>query len=177
MDFSRTANSVLNKGKSAIPPLFIGSEVLSSASDKAELFAESIWNANPDDSCVFLLAFPSRANLKLHNTLVTPKLVETVISNLHLSKVPGPDCIPVVFLKNCESELSFILPEPFNMCLRESCLKVSSAVPVLKITGEKSTPKNYPPVSLPSVVSNISEKPVDNKFNDHLEKCGLLSDS
>ena len=33
-DFWRIANSVLNKGKFAIPPLFNGPEVLSSASDK-----------------------------------------------------------------------------------------------------------------------------------------------
>ena len=35
-DFWRIANSVLNKGKSAIPPLFNGPEMLSSASDKAK---------------------------------------------------------------------------------------------------------------------------------------------
>ena len=40
-DFWRIANSVLNKGKSAIPLLFKGLEVLSSASDKAKLFAEN----------------------------------------------------------------------------------------------------------------------------------------
>ena len=40
-DFWQIANSVLNKGKSAIPPLFNGPEVLSSASDKAKLFPES----------------------------------------------------------------------------------------------------------------------------------------
>ena len=40
-DFWRIANSVLNKGKSAIPPLFSCPEVLSSASDKAILFAEN----------------------------------------------------------------------------------------------------------------------------------------
>ena len=40
-DFWQIANSVLNKGKSAIPPLFNGPEVLSSASDKAKLFAEN----------------------------------------------------------------------------------------------------------------------------------------
>ena len=34
-DFWRIANSALNKGKSAIPPVFNGPEVLSSASDKA----------------------------------------------------------------------------------------------------------------------------------------------
>ena len=36
-DFLRIANSVINKGKSAIPPLSNGTEVLYSASDKAKL--------------------------------------------------------------------------------------------------------------------------------------------
>ena len=58
LDFWRMANSVLNKGKSAIPLLFNGPEVLSSASDKANLFAEffSI-NSNLDDF-VSLYLFP-----------------------------------------------------------------------------------------------------------------------
>ena len=41
LDFWQIANSVLNKGKSAIPPLFNGSAVLSSASNKAKLFAKN----------------------------------------------------------------------------------------------------------------------------------------
>ena len=50
-DFWRIANSVLNKGKSSIPPLFNGPEVLSSASDKVKLFAENFSkNSNLDDS-------------------------------------------------------------------------------------------------------------------------------
>ena len=40
-DFWRIANSVLNKGKSAVPPLFNGPEVLSSASDEAKLLTEN----------------------------------------------------------------------------------------------------------------------------------------
>ena len=49
-DFWRIANSVLNKGKSAIPPLFNDPEVLSSASDKAKLFAKNFSkNSNLDD--------------------------------------------------------------------------------------------------------------------------------
>ena len=39
-NFWRIANSVLNRGKSAIRPLFNSSELLSSASDKAKLFAK-----------------------------------------------------------------------------------------------------------------------------------------
>ena len=96
------ANSVLNKGKSAIPPLFNGPEVLSSASDKAKLFAENFSkNSNLDDSGISLPVLPSRTNLKLHNISVTPKMVKKVIMNLDMSKTSGSDFIPVVVLKNC----------------------------------------------------------------------------
>ena len=136
LDFWGIANSYLNKGKSAIPPLFInGPEVLSFASDKATLFAENFSkNSNLDDSGISLPVFPSRNNSKLHNIAVSPKTVKKVIMNLDLSKASGPDCIPVVFLKNCEPELSYILAELFNKCLKEFCFpdcwKVSSVVPV-----------------------------------------------
>ena len=42
-DFWRIANIFLNKGKSAIPPLFNDPEVLLSASDKAKLFPENFF--------------------------------------------------------------------------------------------------------------------------------------
>ena len=122
-DFWQIPNSVLSKGKSAIPPLFNGPEVLSSASDKAKLFAENFSkNSNLDDSGISLPVFPSRTNLKLHNISVTPKMVKKVIINLDLSKASGPDCIPVVVLNICEPERSYTLAEFFNKCLREFCL-------------------------------------------------------
>ena len=117
--------------------------MLSSASDKAKLFAENY------DLGVSLPVFPSKT-------------------------------IPVVVLKNCDPELSYILPELFNKCLKESgfpdCWKVSSVVPVFKNVGERPTAKNYCPVSLLSVVSKVFEKLVNNRIVDHLEKCGLFSD-
>ena len=133
----RIANRVLNKGKSAIPPLFNRPEVASFASDKAELFAENFsMNSNLDGSCTSLPVFLSITNLKLYNISVTAKMVRKVVMNLDLSKASGPDCIPVVILKNCELKLSYILAEVFNKCLKESCfpdcLKISSAVPVFK---------------------------------------------
>ena len=83
-------------------------------------------------------------------------------------------------LKNCEPELSYILVKLFNNCLKESsfpdCWKVSSVVPVFKNAGERSTAKNYCPVSLLSVVSKVFEKLVNNRIADHPEKCGLFSD-
>ena len=180
-DFWRIANSVLNKDKFAIAPLFNGPEVLSSASDKAKLVAEKFFlNSNLDDSGVSLPVFPSRTNLKLHNISVTPKMVRKVVMNLDLSKTSVPDCIPVVVLKNCDPELSYILAELFNKCLKESCFsdcwKVTSVVPVFKNVRERSTAKNYRPVSRLSVVSNVFEKLVNNRVVGHLEKCGLFSD-
>ena len=67
-DFWQIASYVLNKSKSAIPPLFNGSEVLSFASDKAKLFAENFpKNSNLDESGISLPVFLSRTNLKLQN--------------------------------------------------------------------------------------------------------------
>ena len=97
-----------------------GPEVLSSASDKAKLFAENFCkNSNLDDSDISLFIFPSRTNLKSHNTSVTPKIVKKVIMNLDLSNSSAPDCIPVVVLRNCESEFFYILAKLFNKCLKE----------------------------------------------------------
>ena len=86
----------------------------------------------------------------------------------------------VLIVFQCEPELSYILAKLFNNCLKESwfpdCWKVSSVVPVFKNVGERSTAKNYRPVSLLSVVSKVFEKLVNNRIVDQLEKCGLFSD-
>ena len=80
-------------------------------------------------------------------------------------------------LENCEPELSYILPELFNMYLKESCFpdywKASLVVSVFKNVGERSNTKSYHPVSLVSVVSKVFERLVNNRFVDHLEKCDL----
>ena len=120
--------------------------MLSSTSDKEKLFAKDFSkNSNLDDSSISLTIFPSRSNLKLHNISVSPKRVKKVIKNLDSSKACGPDFIPVVVLKNCEPELSYILAELFNMCLKEFCFpdcwKVSMVVFVFKNVGERSPAK------------------------------------
>ena len=61
-NFWGIADSVVNKGKSAIPPLFSGPEVLSSASDKGKLFAKNFFkNSDLDDSGISLPIFHSTA--------------------------------------------------------------------------------------------------------------------
>ena len=107
------------------------------------------------------------------------KMVKKVITNLDLSKTSGPGCIPVVVLKNCEPELSYILAKLFNKCLKESCFpdcwKVSSVLSVFKNVGGRSAAKNYHDISLLSVVSEGFKKLLNNRLVDHQEKCGLFS--
>ena len=73
---------------------------------------------------------------QLQNNSVTPKFVKKVITNLDLLQASGPDFIPLMILKNCEPELSYILAEIFNICLKEPCFsdywKVSSVDPVVE---------------------------------------------
>ena len=84
----------------------------------------------------------------------------------------------MVVQKNYEPKLSYILAESFNKCLKESCFpncwKVSSAVPVSKNVGERSTAKNYYSVSLLSLVSKVFEKPVNNRIVGRLEISSMV---
>ena len=92
-------------------------------------------------------------------------MVKKVMTNLDLLKAFGPDCIPVVVLKNCvQKSLVFQIVRGF---LQSSLY--------LRVLGVRPTTKNSRPVSLLSVVCKVFEKHVTRLF-DHLEKCGLFSD-
>ena len=140
--------------------------MLSSASDKAKLFAENLSkNSNLDDSGIFLSVFPSRTNLTLHNISVTFKMVKKVIMNLDLLKASGPDFIPVVVLRTVSRNFNWL----------NSSTSVLRSL-VFQTVGERSTAKNYRLVNLVSVVNKVIEKPVNIWIVDHLEKekCGLF---
>ena len=156
----------------SVPPLFNGLKVLSSASNKAKLFPENFSkNSHLDDSGISLPVFPSRTNLKLHNISLTPKMVKNFIMNLDLSKASGPDCIPVLVLRNCEPEIFYILAELINNCMKESCFpdcwKVSSMWSLyLKMLVKGLQLKSATLL----VVSKVFEKLLNNRIVDHLEK-------
>ena len=84
----------------------------------------------------------------------------------------------MVVLTNSDPELSYMLAELFNMCLKESyfpgCWKSSWVVPKFKNIGERSTAKNYNPVSLLPVISKVFKTLVNNRIVNNLEKCHLF---
>ena len=82
--------------------------------------------------------------------------------SLDLLKAFGPDCIPVVVLKNCQPELSYILAELSNKCLKQSCFpdfwNFSSVFHLFKNVVEQSSTKNYCPVILLSLEKLVSNR-------------------
>ena len=67
-------------------------------------------------------------------------------TNLASAKASGPDCIPLVVLKNYKPEFSCIPATFFNMCFIKSCFpdcgKVLSVVPIFKNAKERSVARN-----------------------------------
>ena len=171
----------MNKGKSTIPPLFNGPEVLTSAVDKAELLAKRFSaNSSLDSSRHQLPEFPLRTDAIFSNIDVSAAKVSQIIIHLDPSKATGPDGIPVVVLQKCSPELSPKLAKLFNKCITESCFpsswKIASVVPVFKNSGERSDPSNYRPISLLSIISKVFESLLSSSLVLHLESNKLLSD-
>ena len=136
-DFWQIANSVLNNNKSSIPPLFHGSEVLTSPQDKANLFGDNfVSNSTLNDEGHLLPAFPSRTATVVSNPLITPKKIARTIHSLDASKATGPDGIPAIVWKMCSPELSPSILAKLFKCLAVSVFpsswKVASIVPVFK---------------------------------------------
>ena len=118
--------------------------MLSPASNRAKLFAKTFLRTLSWWLWYLFTCFPFI--LKLYDISITPKMVKKVIMNLGSSEGSGPDCIPVVILKNCEPELSYILAELFNICLKESCFpdrwKISWVILYLRMLGKGLLLKN-----------------------------------
>ena len=116
---------------------------------------------------------------------MTPKIAKKGHSepNLGLSKACNPNFIPVVVLKNCgwtfiniSWTLQYISKEALLSILLEGLIGGSHITYYLFLfpVGERSAAKNSP-VCLLSVVSfKTSRKLVNNRLDDHIEKCGLF---
>ena len=180
--FWKICKAVLNKGKSAIPPLIHGPEVLTSSKDKAQVFARQFAsNSTLDDRNHPLPDFASRTDKVLQDIVITPKLVASVISNLDPTKATGPDGIPVIVLQKCSPELSPILSRLFRKCISESCFpscwKAPNVIPTFKNSGNRSDPRNYRPISLLPVISKVFETLINSALIRHIESSGLFCDA
>ncbi|XP_065641128.1 RNA-directed DNA polymerase from mobile element jockey [Hydra vulgaris] len=180
-DFWKIFNSIINKGRSNIPSLIHGTDLITSPKDKAELFAKNFSSNSTLESYGHSLhSIPVKQVDSLSDIQITPASVAKVISQLNSSTACGPDNISVTVLQNCSPELSLILSKLFNKCLTESCFpacwKMASVVLIFKNSGENSDPSNYRPISL-SVNNKVFESLINKFLTSHLESNKLLSDN
>ena len=170
-NFWRIFNSVLNSGNSTIPPLFNGPKVLTTSTDKANVFARIVsCNSNLDDGSEQLPPYTAQ---RVSSKNITAKMVSLAIYDLDASKTTCPDRFPAIVLKICSPELSPVLVKLYNKCLAQccfpSCWKSSSVMPVFKNDGERSDPGKYRPISLLPIISKIFESFIHDCFTKHLD--------
>ena len=105
--------------------------------------------------------------------------VNQLLSNLDPQKAGGPDNIPTRFLKEFSIELAPCLTIIFQASLEQGIVpndwRKAFVVPIYK-KGDRSSPANYRPISLTSVVCKTLEHIISNNICCHLNKYNILSD-
>ena len=99
--------------------------------------------------------------------------------NLDWSEASGPDCIPVVVLKNGDPELSYILVKLFNKCLKEVCFPECwfHRRSLYLRMWRKSLPLKITVLIVFFLwLVKVFEILINNRIVDHPEKSGLFSD-
>ena len=103
---------------------------------------------------------------------LTPVTVEQAISELDVSKGAGIDEISPKLLKEGKTELKYHLTNLFNMSLMSGvfpeCHKLSRCIPIFKGNGDKTSVKNYRPISIITSIGKLFEKLVSVQLNNHL---------
>lgn len=104
----------------------------------------------------------------------------TCINGLDGNKSPGPDEIPIKFIKLANNVISPLLSRIINTCFElgkfPSILKIAEIIPIPKCSST-STITNYRPISLLSPLSKIFEKLVYERLLKYLDKNNILTES
>ena len=117
-------------------------------------------------------ALPGQSdNAIIENITLSEADVFSVLYNLDINKVQGPDGIPARLLKETARQIAPSITLLFNKSLSTGVLprdwKLANVVPVYK-KDNKEHVENYRPISLLSLISKALERCVFNKIKDHV---------
>ena len=122
--------------------------------------------------------FDFNSNVNISSVSITKEDMYKALKSLKINKSPGPDEIHPRILSECAEELSYPLTTLFTLTMSSGVLpqawKVAEVRPIFK-KGNKSTPGNYRPVSLTSVICKVFESFVRDAIYNHFTSNGFLS--
>ena len=163
-----------------IHPLLVGNQLVTDFLVKANLFndyfGQQCTTVDNDSSISPNITFATEQKLSTLE-FCTDDIVK-IIKSLDPNKAHGHDEISIRMIKLCATSISKPLSVLFRNCFQNQCFpkewKKANIVPVHK-KNDKQLIKNYRPVSLLSVCSNIFEKIIFNSLFKYLEDNNLLN--
>ena len=106
------------------------------------------------------------------NILCTEEEIIHLLQNIDVSKSSGPDRISGRMLKATAHSIAPSITKLFNMSITLGCFpqtwKLSNVVPISK-SADNTSPTNYKPISLLSVLSKLLERHMYSQITSHLE--------
>ena len=103
-----------------------------------------------------------------------------LLESIDVSKSNGPDKISGRMLKATALSIAPSITKLFNLSIKLGCVpqtwKMSNVVPIPKL-GDRTSPTNYRPISLLSVLNKVLERHIYDQIAIHLETNHPLSNS
>ena len=116
----------------------------------------------------------------LQNIEISTEDVLKVLNEMKTNKSPGPDEIYPRILKETKFEIVNALKSLFNLSLQQGLVpadwKAANVTPIFK-KGDRTSPGNYRPISLTSVVGKMLESILRDKLVQYLERHSLIKDT
>ena len=101
---------------------------------------------------------------------ITFNEVSNIISTLKVSKSPGLDNVPNLFLKKLSAKALKLLVIIFNNCIRlnyfPNIFKNAKVIPIFKPNKPNNNPSSYTPISLLSNLGQIFERIIIARLNE-----------
>ena len=172
----------LRKSHSSIPSLFFNDVLASTPTSKANVL-------NSYFSSCFNSSSPPLSSPSSHpppistppSLLCSPDNVLDLILNSPTNIAPCPDGISALMLRNTAHSISLPLSLIFNSsissCSFPSDWKNAFVVPIPKSSSHSSSPSNFRPISLLSIVSKLLERHIFHFLYDFCMSNNLLSNS
>ena len=144
----------------------VGQRLASSIEDPGDLCTLSCTSLIPQQNNFFYLK------------PITLSEVLMYLQQLNPAKSPGPNGIPLKYIRMSAQIIAPILAKLFNSCIQSGTypeiLKISQNIPLFK-SGAKDQCCNYKPISLLSPISKIFEKCLYERLYSYFEKNKILS--